>query len=183
MPVGHKQFTEIAREINREKTKILVLDEPTAVLTETEAEVLIKALRKLAAPGIAIIFISHRLHEVIEVADRVVVLRDGRDRQGHSDGRGHRPGYRLLDGGPAGGGRAGRMKVCARLHRGHPVGERPVGGHARRDGQGHGLHREERARSSASAAWPARASWASPTASWGCSRPAARSGCTARPVP
>jgi simple sugar transport system ATP-binding protein len=77
MPVGHKQFTEIAREINREKTKILVLDEPTAVLTETEAEVLIKALRALAASGIAIIFISHRLHEVIEVADRVVVLRDG----------------------------------------------------------------------------------------------------------
>jgi simple sugar transport system ATP-binding protein len=77
MPVGHKQFTEIAREINRERTKILVLDEPTAVLTETEAEVLIKALRKLAASGIAIIFISHRLHEVIDVADRVVVLRDG----------------------------------------------------------------------------------------------------------
>jgi simple sugar transport system ATP-binding protein len=77
MPVGHKQFTEIAREIAREKTRILILDEPTAVLTETEAEVLIKALRKLAAQGIAIIFISHRLHEVIDVADRVVVLRDG----------------------------------------------------------------------------------------------------------
>jgi len=77
MPVGHKQFTEIAREINRERTRILVLDEPTAVLTETEAEVLIQALRKLAAQGIAIIFISHRLHEVIDVADRVVVLRDG----------------------------------------------------------------------------------------------------------
>ncbi|MGA2082179.1 MAG: sugar ABC transporter ATP-binding protein [Holophaga sp.] len=77
MPVGHKQFTEIAREINREKTRILVLDEPTAVLTESEAEVLIQALRNLAAQGIAIIFISHRLHEVIDVADRVVVLRDG----------------------------------------------------------------------------------------------------------
>ncbi len=77
MPVGHKQFTEIAREINRARTRILVLDEPTAVLTETEAEVLIKALRALAAQGIAVIFISHRLHEVIEVADRVVVLRDG----------------------------------------------------------------------------------------------------------
>jgi len=77
MPVGHKQFTEIAREINRERTRILVLDEPTAVLTETEAEVLIQALRNLAASGIAIIFISHRLHEVIDVADRVVVLRDG----------------------------------------------------------------------------------------------------------
>jgi simple sugar transport system ATP-binding protein len=77
MPVGHKQFTEIAREITREKTRILVLDEPTAVLTESEAEVLLVALRKLAEQGIAIIFISHRLHEVVNVADRVVVLRDG----------------------------------------------------------------------------------------------------------
>ncbi len=77
MPVGHKQFTEIAREINREKTKILILDEPTAVLTETEAEVLIQALRNLAKQNIAIIFISHRLHEVIDVSDRIVVLRDG----------------------------------------------------------------------------------------------------------
>ena len=77
MPVGHKQFTEIAREITRSKTRILVLDEPTAVLTESEAEVLLAALRNLAKQGIAMIFISHRLHEVVEVADRVVVLRDG----------------------------------------------------------------------------------------------------------
>ena len=77
MPVGHKQFTEIAREIVREKTRILILDEPTAVLTESEAEVLLHALRNLAKRGIAIIFISHRLHEMLEVADRIVVLRDG----------------------------------------------------------------------------------------------------------
>lgn len=77
MPVGHKQFTEIAREINREKTRLLVLDEPTAVLTETEADVLIQALRHLASEGIAIIFISHRLHEVLALCDRIVVLRDG----------------------------------------------------------------------------------------------------------
>jgi simple sugar transport system ATP-binding protein len=77
MPVGHKQFTEIAREITRTKTRILVLDEPTAVLTESEAEVLLAALRNLAKQGIAIIFISHRLHEIVEVADRIVVLRDG----------------------------------------------------------------------------------------------------------
>ena len=77
MPVGHKQFTEIAREINRDKTRLLVLDEPTAVLTESEAEVLLSALRNLAKSGIAIIFISHRLHEVTRVADRIVVLRDG----------------------------------------------------------------------------------------------------------
>ncbi len=78
MPVGHKQFTEIAREINRENVKLLVLDEPTAVLTETEAEILLQALRRLAAQGISIIFISHRLHEVASVADTIVVLRDGR---------------------------------------------------------------------------------------------------------
>ncbi len=77
MPVGHKEFTEIAREISRDNTKILVLDEPTAVLTETEAEVLLAALRNLAKQGISIIFISHRLHEVVNLADRIVVLRDG----------------------------------------------------------------------------------------------------------
>ena len=78
MPVGHKQFTEIARELCRENVKLIVLDEPTAVLTESEAEVLLSTLRLLASEGIAIIFISHRLREVVELCDRVVVLRDGR---------------------------------------------------------------------------------------------------------
>jgi len=78
MPVGHKQFTEIARELCRESVKLIVLDEPTAVLTESEAEVLLATLRLLAAEGIAIIFISHRLREIVELCDRVVVLRDGR---------------------------------------------------------------------------------------------------------
>ncbi len=77
MPVGHKQFTEIAREISREKSRLLILDEPTAVLTESEAEILLDSLRKLAKKGVAIIFISHRLKEVVEVADKIVVLRDG----------------------------------------------------------------------------------------------------------
>ncbi|MBQ9631024.1 MAG: sugar ABC transporter ATP-binding protein [Treponema sp.] len=77
MPVGHKQFTEIAREIDRDNVKVLVFDEPTAVLTESEASVLLKALKELARQGIAIIFISHRLREVMEICDRVVTLRDG----------------------------------------------------------------------------------------------------------
>ena len=77
MPVGHKQFTEIARELCRENVKLIVLDEPTAVLTESEAEVLLASLRLLSAEGIAIIFISHRLREIVELCDRVVVLRDG----------------------------------------------------------------------------------------------------------
>ena len=77
MPVGHKQFTEIAREIDRDRIRLLVMDEPTAVLTEGEAEILLGALKRLAAEGIGIIFISHRLQEVISTAHRVVVLRDG----------------------------------------------------------------------------------------------------------
>lgn len=78
MPVGHKQFTEIARELCRDNVKLIVLDEPTAVLTESEAEVLLSSLRLLSAEGIAVIFISHRLHEIVELCDRIVVLRDGR---------------------------------------------------------------------------------------------------------
>ncbi len=78
MPIGHKQFTEIAREIERDGIRLLVLDEPTAVLTETEALILLRSMRRLADQGISIIFISHRLHEVLEIADRLVVLRDGK---------------------------------------------------------------------------------------------------------
>lgn len=77
LPVGHMQFIEIAREIDKTNLKILVFDEPTAVLAEAEAQNLLKAMRKLAATGIGIIFISHRLDEIIDVADRVTVLRDG----------------------------------------------------------------------------------------------------------
>ncbi len=77
MPVGHKQFTELAREIHRPEMKVLVLDEPTAVLTESEAQVLLTSLRRLAATGIAIIFITHRLQEILDICDRIVILRDG----------------------------------------------------------------------------------------------------------
>lgn len=77
MPVGHKQFTEISRELSKSRIRLLVLDEPTAVLTEREAETLLKAIRNLSANGISIIFITHRLREILEVADKVVVMRDG----------------------------------------------------------------------------------------------------------
>ncbi|NLM73937.1 MAG: sugar ABC transporter ATP-binding protein [Clostridiaceae bacterium] len=77
LPVGHMQFIEIAREIDKTGMKILVFDEPTAVLTETETQNLLKAIKKLAESGIGIIFISHRLDEVMQISDRVTVLRDG----------------------------------------------------------------------------------------------------------
>lgn len=77
LPVGYKQFTEIAREIEKENIQLLVLDEPTAVLTETEADILLASMRHLANLGISIIFITHRLQEIMDVCDDIVILRDG----------------------------------------------------------------------------------------------------------
>lgn len=78
MPVGHKQFTEIARELSKSSIRLLVLDEPTAVLTEQEAESLLTAMRRLSQAGIAVIFISHRLQEIVDVCDTLLVMRDGK---------------------------------------------------------------------------------------------------------
>ena len=77
LPVGHMQFVEIAREIDKTGIRYLVFDEPTAVLTETETANLLAAIRRLAAQGIGIVFISHRLEEIISLSDRVTILRDG----------------------------------------------------------------------------------------------------------
>ena len=77
MPVGHKQFTEIARELSKEQLKLLILDEPTAVLTEREASALLDSIRGMSERGIAVIFITHRLQEILDVCHKVVVMRDG----------------------------------------------------------------------------------------------------------
>ena len=78
LPVGFMQFVEIAREIDKTGVKLLVFDEPTAVLTEGEAAQLMGVMRSIAERGIAIVFITHRLDEVMAVADRISVLRDGK---------------------------------------------------------------------------------------------------------
>ncbi len=77
LPIGHMQFIEIAREIDKLGMKLLVFDEPTAVLTESEAQQLLGVMKKIAAQGIAIIFITHRLDEVMDAADTITILRDG----------------------------------------------------------------------------------------------------------
>ena len=77
LPVGYMQFIEIAREIDKSGIKILIFDEPTAVLTESEADRLLDTMRLLAKKGIAIIFITHRIDEVMAVTDSMTVLRDG----------------------------------------------------------------------------------------------------------
>ncbi len=77
LPVGYLQFVEIAREIDKDNLQLLVLDEPTAVLTESEATQFLEVIQKLAKTGISILFITHRLDEVMEVADNITVLKDG----------------------------------------------------------------------------------------------------------
>ena len=75
--VNAKQFVEIAREVNKKDMKLLLLDEPTAVLGEEDAGKLMKVLKELAEKGTSIIFCTHRLHEICEVCSHVTVLRDG----------------------------------------------------------------------------------------------------------
>ncbi|MFC4120058.1 ABC transporter ATP-binding protein [Nonomuraea zeae] len=86
LPVGVLQRVEIVKALYR-KAEVLILDEPTAVLTPQEAEALFAVLRSLAAAGRSVIFISHKLDEVLAVADRVTVLRDGRVVATHDVGR------------------------------------------------------------------------------------------------
>ena len=76
LPVGVQQRVEIVKALYRE-ADILVLDEPTAVLTPQEANDLFRIMRSLAGQGKSIIFITHKLQEVLAVADRITVLRDG----------------------------------------------------------------------------------------------------------
>src|SRR5713226_9058737 len=77
LSLGEQQRVEILKALYRE-ARILILDEPTAVLTPQEADGLFETMRGMAAEGRTVIFISHKLHEVKAVADRVTVLRGGR---------------------------------------------------------------------------------------------------------
>jgi len=77
LSLGEQQRVEILKALYRD-ARVLILDEPTAVLTPQEAEILFETLRGMAGEGRTVVFISHKLHEVKAVADRVTVLRDGR---------------------------------------------------------------------------------------------------------
>ena len=76
LSTGYWQLTEIAKALSQ-NARVLILDEPTAALTVSETQALFELLRKLKARGISMIYISHRMEEIFEIADRVTVLRDG----------------------------------------------------------------------------------------------------------
>jgi len=75
--IGRQQLVEIAKALSQE-AKILVLDEPTAALTESEVETLFAIITKLRSRGVGLIYISHKLEEVFRMSDRITVLRDGK---------------------------------------------------------------------------------------------------------
>src|SRR5205823_10169345 len=77
LSLGEQQRVEIVKALYRD-ARVLILDEPTAVLTPQEADALFETIRAMAADGRTVVFISHKLHEVKAVSDRVTVLRRGR---------------------------------------------------------------------------------------------------------
>lgn len=77
LPVGQQQWVEILKALYR-NAKVLVLDEPTAVLTPAESDQLCQAIRRLTQEGRSIIFISHKLREVMEITNNVTIIRDGK---------------------------------------------------------------------------------------------------------
>lgn len=74
--VGEQQLVEIARALLMD-ARLLIMDEPTSALSQTEADILMEVVRDLAQQGVAVVYISHRMDEVFEISDRVTVLRDG----------------------------------------------------------------------------------------------------------
>lgn len=77
LPVGVQQRVEILKLLYRE-ARLLILDEPTAVLTPQETTALFKVLRNLAAQGHAVVIVTHKLSEIMDISDRVTIMRDGR---------------------------------------------------------------------------------------------------------
>jgi simple sugar transport system ATP-binding protein len=77
LPVAHKQLVAIARALAAD-ARLIIMDEPTTALTEREVRSLLGIIRRLKEDGVAVVFVSHKLAEVLEVSERVVVLRNGR---------------------------------------------------------------------------------------------------------
>ncbi|MBU0972414.1 MAG: sugar ABC transporter ATP-binding protein [Proteobacteria bacterium] len=98
LSVALKQFVELAREVNRQGLKLLLLDEPTAVLGAEDALKMVAAVKAIAAQGIGVVYVSHRLGEVLACCDTITILRNGQveacvqNDPAHSDKMGSHPG-------------------------------------------------------------------------------------------
>ncbi len=77
LPLGQQQIVEIARALTRE-ARVLIMDEPTSALSSAEVAALFRVIRELRSRGTAVVYVSHRLEELMEIGDRLTVLRDGR---------------------------------------------------------------------------------------------------------
>ena len=74
---GQQQMVEIAKGLSHE-LKVLILDEPTSSLTINEGRHLFRVIRRLAAQGLSVVYVSHRMAEIFEISNRVTVMKDGR---------------------------------------------------------------------------------------------------------
>ena len=72
--VGQQQMIEIARNLVADDLKVLIMDEPTSSLSQQEVQVLFKIMRELTAQGISIVYISHRLEEIMQIGDHITIL-------------------------------------------------------------------------------------------------------------
>ncbi len=76
LSVGQQQLVEIARALSAD-AKVIIMDEPTAALTEPEIQRLFVLVRQLAAKGVGLVYVSHRMEEIFQICQRITVLRDG----------------------------------------------------------------------------------------------------------
>ena len=103
LSVGERQRVEIVRCLLQEP-RLIIMDEPTSVLTPQEADLLFVTLRRLSSEGVAILYITHRLSEVLALADRATILRRGKLVAHRRSEEGERQEPRAHDGGRRGGG-------------------------------------------------------------------------------
>jgi len=133
LPPGQRQLVEIARALSL-SARLIIMDEPTSSLTQTETERLFEVIADLKRAGVAVVYISHRLAEVRRIADRVVVLRDGRNAGGLSRAEiTHDAMVRLMVG-------RDLKQFYPRRHAPLPLPSPPRGG----EGQGEGVRLEVR---------------------------------------
>ena len=98
LSIAEQQQVSIAKALAGD-AKVLILDEPSAILTDSEIEVLFGVVRRLTESGVSVIYISHRLDELFRICQEVTVMRDGRDRRHLAHRGAHPPQDRRADGG------------------------------------------------------------------------------------